>query len=185
MKVVSRIITGVVIAAAVAALGICSYMSTKVKYNAEGYIGNTSGNLINKGLFAEHNGKIYFANPYDNNQLYSMNSDCTDIKRLSDDSVSYINVTDNYIFYVRNNFDPDNAGMVFRGQLYGIIRCKLNGQRGTALTADVITSMSLVGNRVYYNSYDDGKIHTMYTTIDKKETATIKKYPDSSVQRCG
>ena len=38
MKVVSRIITGVVIAAAVAALGICSYMSTKVKYNAEGYI---------------------------------------------------------------------------------------------------------------------------------------------------
>ena len=55
MKVVSKIITGVVIAAAVAALGICSYMSTKVKYNAEGYIGNTSGNLINKGLFAEHN----------------------------------------------------------------------------------------------------------------------------------
>lgn len=177
MKVVSKIITGVVIAAAVAALGICSYMSTRVKYNAEGYIGNTSGNLINKGLFAEHNGKIYFANPYDNNQLYSMNSDCTDIKRLSDDSVSYINVTDNYIFYVRNNFDPDNAGMVFRGQLYGIIRCKLNGQRGTALTADVITSMSLVGNRVYYNSYDDGKIHTMYTTIDKKETATIKNTP--------
>ena len=42
MKVVSKIITGVVIAAAVAALGICSYMSTKVKYNAEGYIGNTA-----------------------------------------------------------------------------------------------------------------------------------------------
>ena len=35
-QVVSKIITGVVIAAAVAALGICSYMSTKVKYNAEG-----------------------------------------------------------------------------------------------------------------------------------------------------
>ena len=164
MKVVSKIITGVVIAAAVAALGICSYMSTKVKYNAEGYIGNTSGNLINKGLFAEHNGKIYFSNPYDGDKLYSMNSDCTNIKKLSDDSVSYINVTDNYIFYVRNNFDKDNAGMIFRGQLYGVIRSKLNGKNAKALTVDVISTMALIGNRVYYGSYDNGKIQTMYTT---------------------
>lgn len=174
MKILSKIITGVVIAAAIAAIGVGSYMSTRIKYNDEGYIGNKSGNLMNKGLFAEHNGKIYFSNPYDGDQLYSMNSDCTDIKKLSDDSVSYINVTDNYIFYVRNNFDADNAGMVFRGQLYGVIRSKLNGRNGKALTVDVISSMALIGNRVYYGSYDDGKIQTMYTSIDKKETSTIK-----------
>lgn len=174
MKILSKIITGVVIAAAIAAIGIGSYMSTRIKYNDEGCLGNTAGNLMNKGLFAEHNGKIYFSNPYDGDQLYSMNSDCTDIKKLSDDSVSYINVTDNYIFYVRNNFDPDNAGMIFRGQLYGIIRSKLNGKNGKALTIDVVPSMVLIGNRVYYGSYDNGRIQTMYTSIDKKETSTIK-----------
>lgn len=174
MKKLPGIITCIVIAAMFAAIGIASYLGSKIYYNDEGYIGNTSGNLMNKGLFAEHNGRIYFSNPYDNDALYSMNSDCTNIKKLSDDSVSYINVTDNYIFYVRNNFDPDNAGMLFRGQLYGVIRSKLNGKNGKSLTTDVISSMILLGNRVYYGSYDDGKIQTMYTTIDKKETATIK-----------
>ena len=177
MKKLPGIITCIVIAAMFAAIGTASYLGSKIYYNDEGYIGNTSGNLMNKGLFAEHNGRIYFANPYDRNQLYSMNSDCTDIRKLSDDSVSYINVTDHYIFYVRNNFDPDNAGMLFRGQLYGVIRSKLNGKNSKALTTDVISSMVLFGNRVYYESYDDGKIRTMYTTIDKKETATIKGTP--------
>lgn len=174
MKKLPGIITCIVIIAAIAGISFGSYMSSKIKYNEDGYIGNTSGNLMNKGLFAEHNGKIYFANPYDGDQLYSMNSDCTKIKKLSTDSVSYINVTDNYIFYVRNNFDPDNAGMLFRGQLYGVIRSKLNGKNGKALTTDVIASMALIGNRVYYGSYDNGKIQTMYTSIDKKETKTIK-----------
>ncbi len=177
MKKLPGIITCIVIAAMFAAIGTASYLGSKIYYNDEGYIGNTSGNLMNKGLFAEHNGRIYFANPYDRNQLYSMNSDCTDIRKLSDDSVSYINVTDHYIFYVRNNFDPNNAGMLFRGQLYGVIRSKLNGKNSKALTTDVISSMVLLGSRVYYESYDDGKIRTMYTTIDKKETATIKGTP--------
>ena len=174
MKKISSIITGIVIAAVITGIGVASYMSSRVKYNDDSYLGNTSGNLINKGLFAEHNGKIYFSNPYDGDKLYSMNSDCTGIKKLSDDSVSYINVTDNYIFYVRNNFDKDNAGMIFRGQLYGVIRSDLKGKKAKALTVDVISSMALIGNRVYYGSYDNGKIQTMYTSIDKKETATIK-----------
>ncbi len=173
-KKLPGIITCIVIVAAIVGLCVGSYMSTRIKYNDEGYLGNTSGNLMNKGLFAEHNGKIYFSNPYDGDQLYSMNSDCTKIKKLSTDSVSYINVTDNYIFYVKNNFDPDNAGMLFRGQLYGVIRSKLNGSSAKSLTNDVISSMVLIGNRVYYGSYDNGKIQTMYTTIDKKETNTIK-----------
>ena len=167
MKKASRIITIIVIAAVIVGIGVASYMSSKVKYNDDSYLGNTSGNLMNKGLFAEHNGKIYFSNPYDGDKLYSMNSDCTNIKKLSDDSVSYINVTDNYIFYVRNNFDKDNAGMIFRGQLYGVIRSKLNGKNAKALTVDVISTMALIGNRVYYGSYDNGKIQTMYTTIDR------------------
>lgn len=174
MKKASRIITIIVIAAVIVGIGAASYMSSKVKYNDDSYLGNTSGNLMNKGMFAEHNGKIYFSNPYDGDKLYSMNSDCTNIKKLSDDSVSYINVTDNYVFYVRNNFDKDNAGMIFRGQLYGVIRSKLNGKNAKALTVDVISTMALIGNRVYYGSYDNGKIQTMYTTIDKKETAAIK-----------
>ncbi len=48
--------------------------------NNDNAVGNTSGNLLNGGLFCEYDGKIYFANPNDYNRLYVMNSDCTDIK---------------------------------------------------------------------------------------------------------
>lgn len=156
--------------------GICLlvYLSDKVKYNDEGTVGNTAGNLMNGGRFAEHNGIIYFANPYDNDQLYSMNSDCSNIKKLSDDSTSYINVCDNYIFYVRNNFDPDNAGMIFRGQLYGVVRTRLNGSHSTLLTTDITSQMVLNGNTIIYGSYKDSKIATHYLTIDKKSNTAVK-----------
>ena len=54
MKKASRIITIIVIAAVIVGIGVASYMSSKVKYNDDSYLGNTSGNLMNKGMFAEH-----------------------------------------------------------------------------------------------------------------------------------
>ena len=64
----------------------------RIRYN-DGYVnGNTAGNLYNEGYFCEKDGIVYFANPADNYCLYSMNPDGTNIKKLEDQSVSYINV---------------------------------------------------------------------------------------------
>ena len=49
----------------------------------------------------EKDGIVYFANPADNYCLYSMNPDGTNIKKLEDQSVSYINVDDHYIYYCK------------------------------------------------------------------------------------
>ena len=56
-----------------------------------------------------------------------MNSDCTDARKLNDDCVAYINVYNNYIYYVKNNFSEETIGAVFRGQLFGLYRCELDG----------------------------------------------------------
>ena len=174
MKRIYKILILVAILVIIGVLYTIAYLSDRVIYNPEGTVGNTSGNLMNGGRFAEHNGIIYFANPYDHEQLYSMNSDCSDIRKLSDDSSSYINVCDNYIFYVRNNFDPDNAGMLFRGQLYGVVRTRLNGSHSKLLTSDITSQMTLNGNTVIYGSYKDSRITTHYLSIDKEENTIVK-----------
>lgn len=168
MKKLKRFIGLFVLLLVIGGIAAYTVLSSRVKYNPEGTTGNTAGNLMNGGLFAEHNGIIYFANPYDNNTLYSMNSDCSGLKKLSADTVSYINVCDNYIFYVRNNFDPDNSGMVFRGQLYGVVRTDLKGRHAKTLATDVTSSMLLNGNTLIYTSYKDNKITTRFLSIDQK-----------------
>ena len=76
----------------------------RIRYN-DGYVnGNTAGNLYNEGYFCEKDGIVYFANPADNYCLYSMNPDGTNIKKLEDQSVSYINVDDQKMSKSLGNF---------------------------------------------------------------------------------
>lgn len=65
-----------------AVLIFLSIRSSRIVYNNDNAIGNSAGNLNNGGLFCEYNNKIYFANPYDYNKLYVMNSDCTNAMKL-------------------------------------------------------------------------------------------------------
>ena len=45
---------------------VLSSLSEKIPSNDISVTGNTAGNLNNGGLFAESNGKVFFANAYDN-----------------------------------------------------------------------------------------------------------------------
>ena len=78
---------------------VANYFLNRVTPNESTQTGNTAGNLNNKGLFCESNGKVYFSNPYDHNVLYSMNPDETDITRLNDVGVSSINADHKRIYY--------------------------------------------------------------------------------------
>ena len=90
MKKIITIIVSIVAVIALAGGLTFSYFSTRFKYNSKTAVGNTAGNLNNKGRFCEYDGKIYFANPYDDGRLYVMNSDCSNARALNTDSVYYI-----------------------------------------------------------------------------------------------
>ena len=132
-----------------------SIRSSRIVYNSDNAIGNSAGNLNNGGLFCEYNDKIYFANPYDYNKLYVMNSDCTNAMKLNDDSVASINVCGSYIYYVKNNFKQETIGTIFRGQLFGVYRCDLNGESLKALYDSLSGTIALSGNSLYYQHYSD------------------------------
>ena len=69
-------ITGVIIIA----LFVIFFLTSKVTMNEDYVSGNSAGNLNNGGFFCESNGRVYFANAYDNNTLYSMNADGPDFR---------------------------------------------------------------------------------------------------------
>jgi len=180
-----KIIIALVLILALAAGGAYYYISTKIVYNNETAVGNTPGNLNNGGLFCEYEGKIYFANPADQNKLYVMDSDCTNAKKLNDDSVASLNVCGSYIYYVKNNFTEDTIGMIFRGQLFGVYRCSLDGKRKKALYDELSGVISLSGNTLYYQHYDDKTALSLYKVgIDGKNNEKLydTAYSPSCVQ---
>ena len=180
MKKIITIIVSIVAVIALAGGLTFSYFSTRFKYNSKTAVGNTAGNLNNKGRFCEYDGKIYFANPYDDGRLYVMNSDCTNISKINDDSVAYLNVCGNYIYYVKNNFNKSTIGMVFRGQLFGLYRCDLDGSHSKILYNDRSGAASLSGNTVFYQHYDDTTALTFYKVdIDGKNNSIISDTPYS------
>ena len=83
--------------------GLIYHYQTKTKYNESYVNGNTAGNLYNAGLFCESNGTVFFANPDDKYRLYSMDLDGSNLAKISDDTVMYINADSHYVYYVRNN----------------------------------------------------------------------------------
>ena len=176
-----KVITTIIIILAIAGIcfgGFMYYRNNQTAMNNESAVGNTSGNLINGGLFCEYDGKIYFANPNDKNKLYVMDSDCSNIKKLSEDSVASINVCGKYIYYVKNNFNSSTIGMVFRGQLFGLYRCDLDGSNAKILYNDRSGTAALCGNTVYYQHYDDETALTFYKVgIDgKNESIFLQVY---------
>lgn len=150
------ILIGVIIA--IIAFITTAYFLTRMPTNPEDATGNTTGNLMNDGKFCEHKGRIYFANPYDNNCLYSMKNDCTDLKKLSNDTVSSINAYGKYLYYVRNNslkMDVEDVGL--RGQIFAVVRSKLNGKNSSGIYTGLSWDMALVGNRLIFNTVEESK----------------------------
>lgn len=162
-------ISGVILALLI----VIIVLSTRIPLNDESTVGNTAGNLNNGGYFCEHDGRIYFANAYDNYSLYSMNPDETDIKKLHGGSSSYINAGGNYLYYVTvGNTDSDDNNS-FRGA-YGIYRSKLNGKDVTGMDRCYVAAMQLCGNYLYYEKIDTKTSMSLEKIkIDKKDKQTV------------
>ncbi|NLL72718.1 MAG: DUF5050 domain-containing protein [Clostridiales bacterium] len=131
------------------------YSFNRTFLNDEYLIGNTTGNIYNGGLFCESNGKIYFSNDNDDGSLYVMNSDTSNIKKIHDDKAAYINVDENYIYYLRaNNTRENQTANVLMFSNTGIYRINHSGKKLKLISSNPGSFVTVKGNHVYYQNYD-------------------------------
>lgn len=175
MKNVKAVIISV---AVILVIGIAIFFyagSSKFEYNEDGAKGNTNGNLYNEGLFCQYGDEVYFSNPDDNGALYKMNVDGTEFEKLSDDSSSYINVCNDYVYYKKFN-NQDNKDSLLSRTLYGIVRLELGKNTTEVIHNGKIDCMTLCGNYVYYRYYDDETLFSLRKVkIDGEEDDLINK----------
>lgn len=130
--------------------------STKIPSNPPGTTGNTAGNINNGGLFAESNGVVYFSNSFDDDTLYSMNVDETNIKKISAAQVSNLLVAGKYLYY----FQIGTSGTTGLGSVrapHSFNRCKLDGSKSSTVVRETVIKAQLVGDTLYMlGSGDNG-----------------------------
>lgn len=149
-----------------------SAILNKIPENPAGTIGNTGGNLYNEGLFCENEGQVFFANPYDQNTLYVMNPDETEIKKLTTVGVKSINAAGKYVYYYQDSVG-DGSGLGYTVKTTGLYRMKKNGNNPECLIREPMLSMNLIDNHIYYQHFnDEGGMTLDYISIDKSSQAT-------------
>ena len=153
------------------------FRKKKVSKNPNDILGNSVGNLLNGGDFCEYNGYIYFSNTQDSGKLYRMKTDTTGAVKLTDDTVHNINVYGDYIYYSRKT--KNIAG----GLMLGIVRCSVKGKELRSLSTDIVSSMVLAGNELYYKGSSDKKVNKTYciNVLNEKK----KTFDESAIDPVG
>lgn len=142
---------------------------TRIPDNPADTIGNTSGNLNNKGLVCEHDGYIYFANLADNHYLYRMTSDGNNPEKLIDVPVAYINAGGDYLYFYFD--DPGGTKfMGIAGRMSGIFRLKKGDKDFVCLDKCTSGVLNLIGSTLYYEHYDNTNGMQLYhSSLDGKD----------------
>ncbi len=152
------------------------YRSGNIPENSSDLEGNTTGNINNGGYFCQLDDTVYFANAYDQGCLYKMNADGSNMEKLSDAIVKYINAAGKYVYYYQEN-SAGTKTLGFVQQYYGIYRIRDNGNDPFCLHKAPIGIMKLVGNYIYYQYYDTSTGIALHKiSLDKKEETTIADY---------
>lgn len=166
MKKSIKIILAVfVVLAVVISIAGTKYLN-RTQYNDSYVNGNTTGNLYNDGLFCESNGTVFFANPDDNNYLYSMDLSGGNLKKLSEDNVVYINADDHYVYYVRNNGESTihtDKHSYFSFNNNSLCRINRDGGKVKILDDAPCIYASLIGNKIYYLHHDENVGTILYS----------------------
>lgn len=147
-------------------LAFLSYWSEKIPANPDGTIGNTAGNLNNGGLFCEHEGRVYFANPEDSNCLYSMTVDETDVQKLYAGNVCNILTGGEYVYYFMR--EPVGTSLDNLRVSHAFFRSELDGEKTKIMTKDVVIHTQLVNDTLYI------------LTVDKKGAVFYRMNTDRS-----
>ena len=162
------IIALLVLGGIIGAVVLTKYLS-RIPDNPPDTIGNTSGNLNNKGLFCESDGYIYYSNIYDNNYLYRMETNGTNSELVADVPVSYINAAGDYLYFYFD--DPGGTKfMGIAGRMSGIYRLKKGEKDLVCLDKCTSGVLNLIGSTLYYEHYDNTNGMELYhSSLDGKD----------------
>jgi len=135
-------------------------------------VGNTSGNINNRGLFCESDGYVYFSNSYDQRKLYKMNLDGTEATCIADVPCEFINVYGNTVYFYQT---PGADNQVFGlGGLYGVCYTDIKGKSGmNNIDKTMCNSLILYGPSLYYQHYEDGKLSLYKADVNTEEREMI------------
>ena len=176
-KRVKSILWFIIILSLLAIIVILMKMNSRLPENPADYVGNTAGNLYNRGLFAEDEDYIYFANVADSFRLYRADHALENVVCLNKDSVEYINpdATSTYLYYSRINYRQNTYGnTVFDILSTGIYRFDLKRNGLTRLYPDACGSVLLAGNSLFYQTYgDDGNFDTFSLPVNEKKADSL------------
>lgn len=172
-KNVKAILITLCILLTISVIYIVRYVMDQKSLNSEDYIGNTVYNLLNDGKFCEHDGKVYFANSYDNDALYVMNSDETNVKKIISTAVISLNVDDSRVYYSMSA-KSSGQGLGYVRKSAGLYSITHNGSSSICYTTNPVASALLYGNRLYYQNYIKSSGTTIYSvTTHKKDNHQV------------
>jgi tricorn protease-like protein len=133
-------------------------------------------------------GRIYYTHSYDlyHSNIYSMNIDGTDVRKLCDDDAASINVVGDRIYYINNSdfshiysmktdgtdrrqlnddgsWFPNVAGdrIYYSGTGLYLYSVRIDGTDVRQLNDERTSTPHVIGDRVFY--YDDDVTHKFYT----------------------
>lgn len=177
IKTVGKVFLALIGITAVSFGGLWLYTQNRTFPNNEDTIGNSTGNIYNGGLFCEADGHIYFSNLSDDGNLYVTDSNLLNFKKLSEDKAVYINVDNNYIYYVRaNNTRENSTHNILMYNNTGVYRIKQNGSDLKAVSYQPGAYLTLKGNHLYYQKYDvESGLFLYQNSIDCSEEKLLVK----------
>lgn len=176
MKKTYKILIGVIALLLLILILFFHFYNRKTFFTTDYNNGNLAGNLYNGGFFCEKDGIVYFSNPNDEMKLYCFDRTGTNLKRLSNDHVAFINADDHYLYYTRNNSDEKTAFSFLNIQKYSLCRTNLNGSDKKFLDNDPSLYACQVGDYIYYIHYDTTDASTLYRVkIDGSNREQITK----------
>lgn len=149
--------------------------STKIPSNPPGTTGNTAGNINNGGLFAESDGVVYFSNSFDDDTLYCMNVDESNIRKISSAQVSNLLVAGNYLYY----FQLGTSGTTGLGSVRAprsFNRCKLNGSKSASVVRETIIKAQLVDDTLYMLASGDKGSYFFRIDTDGTDRTDLADY---------
>ena len=113
------------------------------------HLGNSSGNIINNGLIAADNERIYYTILDSTHGLYSMKPDGTDIKLLSEDYTEHINTLNGWLYYrkIGSGYKPG-----------GLYKMRTDGTEEQRLAEGMPFYINVVNDWIYYVDEAAGNI---------------------------
>ena len=152
---------------------VVRFFIDKSHLNPDDHVGNSAYNLNNGGKFCEINDKVYFANSYDSDALYVMNSDETNAKKITSTSVVSINADDHRIYYSMSP-KSNGQGLGYIRKSAGLYSINHSGRDSICYTTNPVAQCLLYGNTLYYQNYIKNSGTSIYAiTTDRNNNHEV------------